>query len=239
MSREQELLTALRSCGRELEKGFAFEAFAEASRLTWELFVQEPVEISQDTFRFVSCPEVEAAAERQIEGDLRRRYALLPDDVREKLSFEKMVQHECFGFAGFFLAINSGTTIGVYNHQEDRCYVLDTPTEKWRQYPYKFRPMIAVHELAHQWVTKKRASLGLRYLGAAYWEEKFCVLIEASLQGCAFWDNASEKFVSSRRKELQDLTPYLFDHVSEKLRYRNFIADCRHICSQNHSEGDC
>ena len=163
------------------------------------------------------------------QNDFERMYQLLSKKIRRNLTIEEMVAIENGGLNGFLQAFQGqGVMLGVYNHNDDVCYVLkEVPsTEIWGGHPNAFHAVFAAHELSHRYVRMKRESLGIRGIGNSFWEEKYCRFIEAGFNTYVFMEG-TEKNVPWRRKQQRELGVSLFDAKIDKLATKYFIAKYR------------
>ena len=229
-------LKELEKLGRQIKaEGFSYNPFVEACQLYWNLIIEDRIEFSPEHVKLVRAEELERASKNQTQNDFERMYQLLSKKIRRNLTIEEMVAIENGGLNGFLQAFQGqGVMLGVYNHNDDVCYVLkEVPsTEIWGGHPNAFHAVFAAHELSHRYVRMKRESLGIRGIGNSFWEEKYCRFIEAGFNTYVFMEG-TEKNVPWRRKQQRELGVSLFDAKIDKLATKYFIAKYRERIQKN------
>ena len=227
----------LEQVGRQIKaEGFTYNPFVEACHLYWNLIIEDAIEFSPEHVKLVDAEELKRASERQIEGDFERMYGLLPKTIRKKLTIEEMIAEENSGLAGFMQAFQGqGVMLGVYNHNDDICYVLEPvpATEIWGGHPNAFHAVFAAHELGHRYVRIKRESLGMRGIGNAFREEKYCGFLEAGFNNYVFGNAGKETDTEGniiwRRDMQKQLEASLFDPRADAIATEFFIAKYRNV----------
>lgn len=208
--------------------GFQYDPFAEACRLYWDLMIQDSIDFSADNIKVVGPEELNLARDEQELLDYLRMYRLLPDKIKKNLALKGMIQAEQRGIAGFLAAFDGqGELTGVYSHHNDVCYILETVPASWADHSHAFHATVAVHELGHRYVRKKRETLNINGIGNAFWEEKYCGFIEAGFHAYVFASGSEVdhlKRIDWRRNEQRTLGTTRFNIEIDTVATGQFIA---------------
>ena len=232
MQTVEEKLAEMDALGKTiLKEGFAFAQFSQACQLFWDVFLEDTNPFTEENLKFVSEEELERAIERQTTGDYRRMYELLPKNIRAKVTIEKMIEIESQGVGAFVQAFDQGTDpvyLGVYNHEDDICYVREDTPSVWDRKRNEFHAVIAAHELGHRYVRKKREAMNIKGIGNSFWEEKYCKWIEGGFQRYVFGSASKERRVEENiiwRKGIQTkLGSHIFNSELDKKATEYWIA---------------
>lgn len=155
----KQSLTQLVQLGKYIkQEGFKFDYFRDACVLFWQIMLDDKIEFGPKNIEFIDKNSLLRRIMDRGQMYAERLRSLLPESARMTVSNESIASHDV-AVTGAKIAEGKVSPVfewGLYNKNNDICYIVDNLEQEGRWTKSMRESKIAAHQMAHRYIHKKR-----------------------------------------------------------------------------------